>query len=99
MIYLSYPIARMSSNVRHMNDRDEALERAYAIQIQAELIKRGSNVKALAGELGIAYSALRNYLFLGTERRSVPLSTLMAICDSLGISLATLDERARQQLD
>ncbi|MDQ0894470.1 helix-turn-helix domain-containing protein [Agromyces ramosus] len=82
-----------------MNDRDDALERAYAVQIQAELIDRGSNVKALAAELGIAYSALRNYLFLGPVRRSMSLDTLIDVCRVLGISLATLDERARQRLE
>lgn len=84
--------------VRMAESEDVALERAYAVQIQAELIDRGSNVKALASQIGIAYSALRNYLFLGPKRRSMSLETLIAICNALGVSLATLDERARQRL-
>lgn len=73
----------------------EGLDAAIATQIKVELVEREMDQKGLAEAVGIESATLSRYM---TGKRSMPMPTFFAVSVALGLSPATLLERAQARL-
>lgn len=81
-----------------MTEKRMPPEAAIIQQIRAEYAARGWSQRELARQAGIKAGVLNRYLTLeSSDWRTMPLSTLVHLCDVLDISLDTLSQRASQR--
>lgn len=77
-----------------MNTPAERFNAAVGRQVRAEISAAGSSVAAMARRIGIARSALDNYV---KGERSIPVPIVYAVCDAVQIEPHVLVERAEQR--
>ncbi len=78
-----------------METSGEQFNAAVGRQLRAEIAAGGSSIAGMAREIGIARSALDNYV---TGKRSIPVPTVYAVCVRLGIDPHIVIARAEERL-
>lgn len=74
----------------------EQFNEAVGRQMRAEIAAARSSIAAMARSVGIARSALDNYV---TGKRAIPVPVVYAVCATLGIEPHVLVARAEERLD
>ena len=74
----------------------EQFNDAVGRQMRAEIAAARSSIAAMARSVGIARSALDNYV---TGKRAIPVPVVYAVCSTLGIEPHVLVARAQERLD
>lgn len=86
--------------VTQMTTAGERFNAAVGLQLRAEIAAGGSSIAGMARTIGIARSALDNYV---TAKRSIPVPVLYDICAALALEphivLARAEERLRTDGD
>ncbi|WP_285364190.1 helix-turn-helix domain-containing protein [Microbacterium sp. LMC-P-041] len=78
-----------------MKTPGEQFNAAVGRQLRAEIAAAGSSIAAMAREVGIARSALDNYV---TGKRSIPVPILYAVSAALDIAPHVVITRAEERL-
>lgn len=78
-----------------MRTTAEDFNAAVGRQLRAEIAASRSSIAAMARSIGIARSALDNYV---TGKRAIPVPTVYAVCEVLGIAPHLLVARAEERL-
>ena len=73
----------------------EEFNEAVGRQMRAEIAASRSSIAAMARSIGIARSALDNYV---TGKRAIPVPVVYAVCASLGVDPHVLFARAEERL-
>ncbi len=81
--------------VTHVKTPGEQFNAAVGRQLRAEIAAAGSSIAAMAREVGIARSALDNYV---TGKRSIPVPILYAVSAALDIAPHVVITRAEERL-
>lgn len=83
-----------------METQAELFNAAVGRQLRAEIAAGGSSISAMARTIGVARSALDNYV---TGKRAIPVPIVYSICTALGlephVALTRAEERLREELD
>lgn len=79
----------------HVKTPAEQYNAAVGRQLRAEIGAAGSSIAAMAREIGIARSALDNYV---TGKRAIPVPILFAVSDAVDVEPHTLLSRAEERL-
>lgn len=74
----------------------EQFNAAVGRQLRAEIAAARSSIAAMARSIGIARSALDNYV---TGKRAIPVPVVYAVCATLGLEPHVLISRAEERLD
>ncbi|MFS0895721.1 helix-turn-helix domain-containing protein [Microbacterium sp. 179-I 3D3 NHS] len=69
---------------------------AVGVQIRAEIGAHHSSIAAMARTIGIARSALDNYV---TGKRAIPIPIVYAVCAAVGLEPHQLLRRAEERLE
>lgn len=77
-----------------MKARADRFNAAIGRQIRAEIAAKGSSISAVARELGVARSALDNYV---TGKRAIPIPIAYQIGEVLGIDPQLIVKRATER--
>ncbi|WP_255304941.1 helix-turn-helix domain-containing protein [Microbacterium sp. 3J1] len=78
-----------------MKTRAEQYNAAVGRQLRAEIGAAGSSIAAMAREIGIARSALDNYV---TGKRAIPVPILFAVSAAVDVEPHTVLDRAEERL-
>ncbi|WP_295101442.1 helix-turn-helix domain-containing protein [uncultured Microbacterium sp.] len=78
-----------------MKTPGEQFNAAVGRQLRAEIAAAGSSIAAMAREVGIARSALDNYV---TGKRSIPVPILYAVSAALDVAPHVVITRAEERL-
>lgn len=81
--------------VTHVKTPGEQFNAAVGRQLRAEIGAAGSSIAAMARKIGIARSALDNYV---TGKRSIPVPIVYAVSASLDIAPHIMITRAEERL-
>ncbi|MBO9625279.1 MAG: helix-turn-helix transcriptional regulator [Microbacterium sp.] len=81
--------------VTQMETPGEQFNAAVGRQLRGEIAAGGSSIAGMARQIGIARSALDNYV---TGKRSIPVPILYAVCAILDIAPHKLVARAEERL-
>ena len=73
----------------------EEFNAAVGRQLRAEIAAAGSSIAAMSREIGIARSALDNYV---TGKRAIPVPTVYSVCASLHVEPHIVFARAEERL-
>ncbi len=73
----------------------EEFNEAVGRQMRAEIAASRSSIAAMAREIGVARSALDNYV---TGKRAIPVPVVYAVCASLDLEPHVLVARAEERL-
>lgn len=79
----------------HVTTPSDQFNAAVGRQLRAEIGAAGSSIAAMAREIGIARSALDNYV---TGKRSIPVPIVYAVGASLSVEPHVIVERAEERL-
>lgn len=84
--------------VTHVKTQGERFNAAVGRQLRAEIAAAGSSIAGMAREIGVARSALDNYV---TGKRSIPIPIVYCVGAALEVAphviLARADERLRAE--
>lgn len=78
-----------------MDNHAEDFNAAVGRQLRAEIAAGGSNIASMSRAIGIARSALDNYV---SGKRAIPVTVAYAICAELGVAPHTVVERAEERM-
>ena len=67
---------------------------ALAAEVRGELAAQGMRLEELEGRAGVEHTSMWRYL---SAKRAMPLDTLVAIAEGLGLSPSELLQRAEQR--
>lgn len=81
--------------VSQMKTPAEDFNAAVGRQLRAEIAASRSSIAAMAREIGIARSALDNYV---TGKRAIPVPVVYAVCAALEVEPHVLIARAEERL-
>lgn len=81
--------------VTHVKTPGEQFNAAVGRQLRGEIGAAGSSIAAMAREIGIARSALDNYV---TGKRAIPIPVLYAVSASLDLEPHLVLDRAEERL-
>lgn len=81
--------------VTHVKTPGEQFNAAVGRQLRGEIGAAGSSIAAMAREIGIARSALDNYV---TGKRAIPIPVLYAVSASLDLEPYLVLSRAEERL-
>ncbi|WP_200838839.1 MULTISPECIES: helix-turn-helix domain-containing protein [Microbacterium] len=73
----------------------EEFNEAVGRQLRAEIAAARSSIAAMARDIGIARSALDNYV---TGKRAIPVPVVYAVCAAVGLEPHVLVARAEERL-
>lgn len=79
----------------HVKTPAEDFNAAVGRQLRGEIAAAGSSIAAMAREVGIARSALDNYV---TGKRAIPIPVVYAVCVVLDIAPHVILTRAEERL-
>lgn len=86
---------RAGAIVTHVKTPGEQFNAAVGRQLRAEIAAAGSSIAAMAREIGIARSALDNYV---TGKRAIPVPVLYAVSTALDVESHVVLSRAEERL-
>ncbi|WEK60417.1 MAG: XRE family transcriptional regulator [Candidatus Microbacterium colombiense] len=78
-----------------MKTPSEEFNAAVGRQLRGEIGAAGSSIAAMARDIGIARSALDNYV---TGKRSIPVPVVYAVCAAVKVAPHVLLQRAEERL-
>lgn len=81
--------------VTRVKTLSEEFNAAVGRQLRAEIAAAGSSIAAMARTIGIARSALDNYV---TGKRSIPVPVVYSVCASLRVEPHIVFARAEERL-
>lgn len=81
--------------VTRVKTQGEQYNAAVGRQLRGEIAAAGSSIAAMARQIGIARSALDNYV---TGKRAIPIPIVYAVSASLGIAPHLVLSRAEERL-
>ena len=87
--------SRPAAKVSRMKTPAEQFNEAVGRQMRAEIAAARSSIAAMARDVGIARSALDNYV---TGKRAIPVPVVYAVCATLGVEPHILVARAEERL-
>jgi transcriptional regulator with XRE-family HTH domain len=73
-----------------------AITRAFADEVRAELARQDLSQKAAAAAVGISTTAWQNYF--KSRTRDIPMAVVQALADFLGVPASELLRRAEQRM-
>ena len=92
--------SRCAAIVSRVKTAAEEFNDAVGRQMRAEIAASRSSIAAMARSIGIARSALDNYV---TGKRAIPVPVVYAVCAAVGLEphalLARAEERLRADVD
>lgn len=86
---------RHAAMVSRVKTPAEEFNEAVGRQMRAEIAASRSSIAAMARSIGIARSALDNYV---TGKRAIPIPVVYAVCADLGVEPHVLLARAEERL-
>lgn len=86
---------RRAAMVSRVKTPAEEFNEAVGRQMRAEIAASRSSIAAMARSIGIARSALDNYV---TGKRAIPVPVVYAVCADLGVVPHVLLARAEERL-
>ncbi len=86
---------RHAAMVSRVKTPAEEFNEAVGRQMRAEIAASRSSIAAMARSIGIARSALDNYV---TGKRAIPVPVVYAVCADLGVEPHVLLARAEERL-
>lgn len=86
---------RIAAIVSRVKTAAEEFNAAVGRQMRAEIAASRSSIAAMARSIGIARSALDNYV---TGKRAIPVPVVYAVCAFLGVDPHVLLARAEERL-
>lgn len=86
---------RAGAIVTRVKTPSEEFNAAVGRQLRAEIAAAGSSIAAMARTIGIARSALDNYV---TGKRAIPVPVVYAVCASLRVEPHIVFARAEERL-
>ena len=86
---------RAGAIVTHVKTPGEQFNAAVGRQLRAEIGAAGSSIAAMAREIGIARSALDNYV---TGKRAIPVPIVYAVGDVVDVEPHLILRRAEERL-
>jgi transcriptional regulator with XRE-family HTH domain len=81
--------------VTHVKTPAENFNAAVGRQLRAEIAAAGSSIAAMSRTIGIARSALDNYV---TGKRAIPVPVLYSVCVAVDVEPHTILTRAEERL-
>lgn len=87
--------SRAAAIVSRVKTRAEEFNEAVGRQMRAEIAASRSSIAAMARDIGVARSALDNYV---TGKRAIPVPIVYAVCAAVGIDPHVLLARAEERL-
>ena len=87
--------SRCAAIVSRVKTPAEEFNNAVGRQIRGEIAASRSSIAAMARTIGIARSALDNYV---TGKRAIPVPVVYSVCDALGLEPHVLFARAEERL-
>ncbi len=86
---------RRSAIVTHVKTPGEQFNAAVGRQLRGEIAAAGSSIAAMSREIGIARSALDNYV---TGKRAIPVPIVYAVCAAVDLEPHLILRRAEERL-